>query len=356
MAWIRAAGPERLNGRRIHVYGLDADLIVLCLLHYGTVAPGATWRVLREKQEFGKVGATTGAAETKFLTLDINGLTGVLFPDLGARAQQILDYVCGMSLLGNDFLPHGIGVNIREGGHDRLVAALADLHAAGGVLTRGGQVDLAGLRTIIAGLATTEAADTLGGIQTKYRMRGPPPRTDAERAMLPVQNLPLEWRAEDRLWSFRRGVLHEDWSARYYEEATQRDIEARCRTWLVGLQWILDYYTGKPVSTSWLYPWVHPPLWSDIALYLDGCTALPGAPAVEPTRVQPQEQLAVVLPLESWGLIRDPWLRAAPVRLPAYWPKSFAFESLGKRWLWECEPRIPLLTIGRLRAALRIVK
>ena len=359
MAWIRAA-TTTLEGKSIYVYGLDADLIVLCLLHCGTVAPKGRWHILREKQEFGKVGAATGPADTKFLTLDINGLLGVLFPDVGRRVADLLDYVCGMSLLGNDFLPHGIGVNIREGGHDRLVGALEDLHAAGGRLTRTDTsrvvVDLAGLRAIVAGLAATEPADTLGGIQTKYRMRGPPPRTDAERAMIPVQNLPLEWRAEDRLWSQGRAALHGDWAQRYYEEATQRDIEARCHTWLVGLQWILDYYTGqRAVSTAWLYPWSHPPLWSDLALYLDGCSVLPDAPLPVEARVKPQEQLAVVLPLESWGLIRDPGLRTLPARLPAYWPKTFSFESLGKRWLWECEPRVPLLTVSRIRAALRTV-
>lgn len=351
MDWIRKQGS--LEGKRIHVYGLDADLIVLCLLHCGTVAP-ATWRVLREKQEFGKVASAESAP---FLTLDINGLMGIMFPDIERRAQHLQDYVCGMSLLGNDFLPHSLGLTIRNGGHDRLLAALDELHRAGGVLTEkanGIRVNLAGLQRIVRGFAATETADMLGGIQSKFTMRGPPPRTDAERAMLPVQNLPLEWRAEDRLWSASKGALHEDWTQRYYEEATQTDIESKCREWLVGLQWILDYYTGqRPVSAAWMYPWSHPPLWSDLALYLEGCSALPDAPKPTSAPVQPQEQLAVVLPLESWGLIRNPELRAIPARLPAYWPKTFSFESLGKRWLWECEPRIPLLTVERLRSSLQ---
>ena len=64
-----------------------------------------------------------------------------------------------------------------------------------------------------------------------------------------------------------------------------------------------------------------------------------------------QEQLAMVLPMDSWWLVRDSGLRGPPERLPAYWPKRFGFFSVGRRWLWECEAEVPILTATRLRAA-----
>jgi 5'-3' exonuclease len=66
----------------------------------------------------------------------------------------------------------------------------------------------------------------------------------------------------------------------------------------------------------------------------------------------PQEQLAMVLPLSSWGLIRDPSLRTLPSVCPQMWPIKFPFFSVGRKWLWECEARIPVLTAGRLRGLL----
>jgi hypothetical protein len=68
--------------------------------------------------------------------------------------------------------------------------------------------------------------------------------------------------------------------------------------------------------------------------------------------IQPQEQLAMVLPLESWNFIRDPALRSLPQKLPHYWPKSYGFFSAGKTFMWECEPEIPILTISKIRASL----
>jgi 5'-3' exoribonuclease 2 len=120
------------------------------------------------------------------------------------------------------------------------------------------------------------------------------------------------------------------------------------REYLRGLQWILDYYLGKPVSYAWYFPWNVPPLWSDLEMeLLCGATVAPN-PVTLP--VAPQEQLAMVLPLDSWWLLRDSRLRALPAKLPAYWPKRFGFFSVGRRWLWECEVEVPILTATRLKA------
>jgi hypothetical protein len=69
--------------------------------------------------------------------------------------------------------------------------------------------------------------------------------------------------------------------------------------------------------------------------------------------IQPEEQLAMVLPLDSWGLIRNRNLRQLPVLQPQLWPLKYAFFSAGRKWLWECEARIPILTAERLRDILK---
>ena len=150
--------------------------------------------------------------------------------------------------------------------------------------------------------------------------------------------------------------------------------------------WILDYYRGLPVDRTWMFPAWIPPLWSDLAAFAQGglradlvslrsdlaafaqgglCADLVSLRAdlislqatlqlplplplpLQP--LQPQEQLAMVLPVESWGLIRDPALRRLPILAPQMWPKTFGFFSLGRKWLWECEALIPVLTAARVR-------
>ena len=66
-------------------------------------------------------------------------------------------------------------------------------------------------------------------------------------------------------------------------------------------------------------------------------------------QLQPQQQLALVLPLESWWLIRDRSLRKLPNQAPQYWPSSFQLFTAGKKQTWECEAQIPLLLPQRLR-------
>ena len=351
MEWVRGQGAA-LDGKTVWVYGLDADLIVLCLYHAGVVAPGAAgWRILRETQEFGGLGG--GAATEEFLLLDVNGLLGTLFPAAATRSRDLLDYICGMSLLGNDFLPHSLSVSIRDAGHDRLVAALAALHKDGGrLVSEDKRVVTAGLLHIVRGWATEEADSLCRAFQKKYAMRALAPRSETERAMMPVQNLPLEWAAETALWSKESGQLLDGWQSTYYGGSiVQQDIHQRCVSYGTGLQWIVDYYTGrKPVSKTWLYAWSLPPLWSDLAQMLEGLEAVEEPPAPVEPALKPQEQLSMVLPLESWWLIRDTRLKALPSKLPHFWPKTFEFESLGKRWMWECHPVLPILGVSRLAA------
>jgi 5'-3' exonuclease len=116
----------------------------------------------------------------------------------------------------------------------------------------------------------------------------------------------------------------------------------------LGLQWILDYYLGRPVSYSWYFPWSVPPLWGDLVDQFSTGPAGLVAP-VPSSPVAPQEQLAMVLPMSSWWLVRHPKLRALPLAAPIFWPASFGFFSAGRRWLWECEPEIPVIGVERLR-------
>lgn len=352
MAWVRGKPAEWFEDRQIVVYGLDADLIILCMLHASSIGSKSKWSILREKQEFGKVGAHH--VET-FLLLNVTDLVPVLFPSEQKRAEFLLDYIGGMCLLGNDFVPHSISVHLREGGHDRLEEVLRDLHTIGETLIHKRESGLVwnkkALQYILTKWASTEEEDITHTFKQKHKGRGPPPRTENERKLLPVTNLPLVWADENRLCDEQ--VLHEGWKDHYYMEddsnLTRSDITERCVKYCEGLQWILDYYTGQSeVSREWMYPWTYPPLWSDLLQYVQGIHVLPVPPVQQERHLQPQEQLTLVLPLESFYLIRENRLKTIPSKLPHFWPSKFDFHSLGKRQLWECPPRIPILTPARL--------
>jgi 5'-3' exoribonuclease 2 len=345
MAWIRDEPAGALTGKKVVVYGLDADLIVLSLIAI-TREAGATagWSLLRELTEF-EGGRASGSG---FGCLNVKELLGVL----GARAgmpvsEYILDYACAMSFLGNDFLPHSLSVRMREGGHDVLCKTLREMHETGYRLVRGGRVQSDACLELVRRWSRTEEWAITEGIVAKYKMRPPAPRNDRERLMRPFEELPLRWAAEAPLMA--GAMLVPGWKDSYrrlwLKEAPAEQV---CAEYKAGLQWILDYYLGKPISYSWYFPWSVPPLWEDLERSFAVAPMSLKAPA--PTLpVAPQEQLAMVLPMSSWWLIRDANLKGIPSKAPVFWPTSYGFFSAGRRWLWECEPDIPILCVERLR-------
>lgn len=342
MSWVRE-NAATLVGKDIIVYGLDADLIVLSLLSVARVVPNSSsWKLLRELAEFER-----GAVDA-FGALDICELLNILVPNTMTPAEYMLEYTCGMSFLGNDFLPHSLSVKMREGGHDLLCRRLTEIHTAGKRLLDANQhIQLDSVTELVKGWAENEELWIAENFEHKYKTRPMAPRNERERLMSSVEMLPLEWKSEEAIWKAGKGLFN-GWREIYREKwlygasARQTVTEYIC-----GLQWIIDYYLGRPVSYSWYFPWNVPPLWGDIEAELRSGLKAFAPPITAP--VAPQEQLAMVLPMESWWLVRDMRLRALPGKLPAYWPARFGFFSVGRRWLWECESEIPVLTTERMR-------
>ena len=330
MAYLRSGS---VDPGSVVIYGLDADLILLTALTSETYLD--TERnpcfLMRESGEFGAV------ATQPYLFLCVKTLIHALKL---TQIESLRDYIALMSLLGNDFLPHGMTLVIRNGGHDRILRILRA--ATRRFVNENGQINMEAFHNVFMQLAATEEADFLDAIERKQKGHTMAPRNEAERIMQPVQNLPLQWKAERCFMDGK--FLASQWRETYKEHAPPEAIIEYKR----GMQWIVDYYMGKEVDRSWYYPWHLPPLWS--ALAEAGSGAVP--PSTSQTTLKPQEQLAMVLPIESWHLIRDAKLRGLPSRLPQMWPSRFGFMSLGKTMMWECEADVPILGPGRLRAVL----
>jgi 5'-3' exonuclease len=133
----------------------------------------------------------------------------------------------------------------------------------------------------------------------------------------------------------------------------KRSINKVCNDYLYGIQWIWAYYTGQTSSVcfNWYYPHSLPPLWEWIYGYLR-THVLPAFPAtvwVKAEDIRPVEQLTLVLPLESWSLIPSCKEKQFPSLAPQFYPAAFSFESVGKRFFWECETQIPMPSICELK-------
>lgn len=328
----------------ILIYGLDADLILLTLLNSKSPA-----YLVRETSEMGLVQLNSfGEEEYSFFSIE------VLKKTLPANIT-IPDYVAAMSLLGNDFLPHSLTLKIRDDGHTVLVKTLKALTEEGMSFLENQDERLvvchSALLKMVSLWANDESNRMLHSCKKKFQMRG--------QAQQTLENRPLEWMVEAGVvWKDSEGwKLHPGWKQVYNQRWLQCerpcDIDSVCREYLYGLQWVVDYYTGQfLVDKTWCFSRLLPPLWSDLATYL-GKNIYKEFPVTVVRAIQPSEQLAMVLPLESWHFIQEASLRSLPSRLPQFWPQSFSFFSVGRSRMWECEPLIPVLTVERIRSALK---
>ena len=152
--------------------------------------------------------------------------------------------------------------------------------------------------------------------------------------------------------------LKDTWCKVYCERWLGTEYPSRiCHEYIKGLDWILQYYIGKSPDPEWCFPWFLPPLWKDLRAYVEYYIQekkdLPKAVLGIENQVQPQEQLTLVLPLQSWGLIRNRELRRVPRMAPQFWPSSFELFTAGHKQIWECEAEIPLFMPERLRQLLK---
>jgi 5'-3' exonuclease len=331
MKWLR---DNSTKGDDIVVYGLDADLILLSML-VGE-EKGLNLYLLREKQEFGRMAAPAPGAAQEYQFMNIREFQGRL--GLAGYAD-VLNYIGYMSLMGNDFLPHSLTHKLSDDGHEFVVNEIRNQK---GALIEDGRVSLSVLKGVVGSWSLGEEARMLNMIRKKREQatRG------VGKGMAEEEGLPLKWDAEAVLMDGAK--LKEGWKEEYWRVLSANyDVEHVCGEYVKGFQWIIDYYTGKPVNSSWMFPAWIPPLWSDLAAFLE--VERSSEISADTASPKPQEQLAMVLPLESWGLIRDPLLRRLPALMPQMWPRKFGFVSLGRKWLWECEAKIPVLMVERLR-------
>ena len=383
MAHLRSASASGQPKDDIVIYGLDADLIVLSLLLRRDL-PNARIHLFRENIEFGEMIYDALGEET-FNFFDINLLETHLVGRLGGGGGggsgssgssgsggdqgHILDYAMAMTFLGNDFLPHGLSQKMSEEGHDTIVSIMSDMLKSGKRLMNEDTTwNVDGVREILQRLSLTEYNDMLGNIRKKL-LFNPPIREGTGADFYPAEKVEYDFFEDGGcggIAQLRRAPLKKGWQKTYYQNyvgyggASVLVARAASRHYFEGLHWIRGYYLGEQIAFDWYYPFLLPPLWTDLLKYLDTYFAegAAGAAAQVTDSTQannipkPQEQLAMVLPLESWWLIRDSLLRSAPYKAPQFWPSKYKLFSCGKKYMWECEAQIPLVTLRTLRRIL----
>jgi hypothetical protein len=271
-----------------------------------------------------------------------------------------------------------MSLKINDGGIEHVLSILKTLATP---LITNNAYNTGTMINLLAILKQKEEGWMLRGIRKKLDARvGVTAAKDPEAiALARLNDRPVEWAAEKCMVELRLSEGYEkprwefkpSWQETYRKEAlwganVSDVVEQYCKT----LVWTLDYYLGEPVDPSWYYPWPLPPLMSDVEQGLTTSASLASwrqngefLDRLEDCRVsrlspmeraspslflKPVEQLAIVLPRTSYSLL-PPAFQTLPDRFPWAWPTAWSSFSLGRRFLWECEPLIPLIRPDQIR-------
>lgn len=352
------------------IYGLDADLIILALWTSHTL--GTNIDLFREDVEFSGAIKENIHGSEEYLYMNIKHLAQAVFSQYVSTTassgappptlpQFVQDFVGLMNLLGNDFVPHGMALKIRAGGIPILLEQYMQLPrpiVQQSTTTGVWEYNPVAIRAYFEWLAGQEPQLMLESIKKKFttRVGATPSRDPVEQAMARYNDTPVEWRAERDMVYYKRvpGLdapqlhLKPNWRDVYETQALGRaDPLQVTKTYLESLSWTLAYYAGTPVDTHWYYPWFLPPLTGRIVDYLK-TNPMPSAPSTKQPPLTPTEQLAMVLPETSFHLLSAE-LQTLPRQHPWAWPVDWPYYSYGRRFMWECEPLIPLIQPGQIK-------
>lgn len=357
------------------IYGLDADLIILALWTSHTQSTNID--LFREDVEFGGGIKENMFGEEEYLYLNVKHLATAMYNQYTApsstqptQEEFIRDFVGLMNLLGNDFVPHGMGLKIRAGGIPILLEQYMKLPRpivqpvpsapSAPSAPPAWHYNPEALKAYFTWLATQEPDMILEGIKKKFNTRAgsTPSRDPVDQALAQYNDSPVEWRKEKDMVYYTRvpGMaerqlqLKSNWKEVYETQALWgADPDLCVKKYLESLSWTLAYYSGSStfIDMHWYYPWLLPPLTCRVLEYLSK-HPFPAAPATKQPQLTAIEQLAMVLPQSSFHLLPAE-LQTLPRSYPFAWPCDWAYYSFGRRFMWECEPLIPLIQPAQIK-------
>jgi 5'-3' exonuclease len=352
LAYIR---DNELHGNSI-IYGLDADLIML-----GLACGKNNVYLLREAMEFGK-------PTEAFLYLDIDQLKCGILEDFKGRYAEFMkpetmvdiinDYIFVCFFLGNDFLPHILGLDLRYQGLDIILDIYVETYTllSANMVSESGGINMDFLKVFLSKLKDKEPKfiDVLFKKRTQMnRFFKVNESNEYDRRVSLLNNSPvIEMR--DEKYVINADPHMKSWKKRYYKKTIgsvdRDDINAVCENYIEGLVWVYRYYMTGCDSWHWKYRYNSGPLLSDLADYVANMDININKikfPKSEP--VSPYVQLLSILPEESSTLLPKEYRKIFhDSAISHLYPREYRLENIFKRYYWQCVPILPYLDIKQV--------
>ena len=352
-AYIRKY-PKKHKNQTTLVYGLDADLIMLCLNH---LPISKQIYLFRETPEFIKsIDASLKPNEAYYL--DIPQLAGAITSEMNnykkinskQQVNRLYDYIFLCFFMGNDFMPHFPSLNIRTGAIHIIIAAYQNtIGKTNKNLTDGKCIYWANVRILVEYLANAEHRNLLGQykIRDKWEKRYHPNKTLTEK-MDKFDKIPTKKRDLEKFIN-----PHEKyWQMRYYKalfdtEISKDYLKKISINYLEGLEWVMKYYTTGCADWRWSYHYYYPPLLKDLLYFIPNWETCM-IPKNSHKAVKPLVQLAYVLPRPSLNLL-PPNIKAKILKeFPDHYRMDFKIYWAFCKYFWEGHVDLPYINLNLL--------
>lgn len=306
LSYIRKYGK---NNESYIIHGLDADLIMLSLLtHF------PKFYILRDD---------TYDRNNNFLLIDIGSVREKLIDDMKWDNTEehkfipewvINDFVFLCFMVGNDFLPNIPSLEIIEGGIEVILQVYNSVAKVHGHITRNTKGNIVICKTSLLKFFEIIAESEKELLQQKIKHK---------HSYFPDEILDScsKYNGEIDIDKYR-----DMYNSKHFEE--EENLEKICHNYLVGMQWIITYYTKQVPSWRWFYPYHYAPFASTMIKYINTYQNPRYHRGIPLT---PFQQLLTVLPTKSSSLLPKPLDDILEKKLIKFCPEDVVIDLSGKR-------------------------
>jgi len=280
---------NNIEGNSI-IYGLDADLIMLSLLH---LKFSKELYLYRETKHFSYLKGIDINIDYVFNVDEMAGQINEKLYDNKETTQKAIENYCFLCFLcGNDFLPHFPSINIRNNGIEYLIEIFKETIKDKNIV-EGTTIIWSIFNKLCTEISNKEKELILENIEWKKKMASysHPLNPEASLEALPLKDLKRE-----TYLSFNMD--------KYYPFLFNNDEKDICKNYLQMIEWTWNYYNGICKSNYLCYNFHCGPLFSSLKKYIpcfneelveNNTSKFPLPLAIT--------QLLYVLPYEDYSLI-----------------------------------------------------
>lgn len=341
------------DNKKIIIHGLDADLIILSLIsHKDNIY------LMREKEEKDKLDYKyVNISKLRYAiindlifhwNLDKNLYSNIFSDD----SINLIESYCVMcSLLGNDFIPHLLTINLKNNGLENLINITNKAINHYGLLVNNGEVNYKCLTEIFNLLSQTEEKDIFI-INRNYLNKNFPDSSNKSEyyALKNKDNIAKDIYSNTKTWKYI-----------YYKNKFNVNIYINSYiinnasfNYIKGIFWTYSYYKNNIIDHTWYYPYNYPPTIKDISNYLYGNEM----PIIKKMGefITNELQLLIVIPKTSKNLLNNRLqkiMEDKTIGLYHMFPLKYKIHTYLKTHLWECFPELPKINIELMKNILK---